>query len=186
MKDVLVGHTPHVRVSARAVVAGALVGTALFGVFAELIGAFGFVPASGVFDLRAAETLVRGAALWSVAWIGTMLVTGFVASTVANARSARDGVLNGVVAWAATCFTVGTLFWAGYLAAVRLGLATPDVMQAFTAREVFLGGFVYDVAAIVASALGGVLGAREGVRVERTERKARARYLNRPATPHTP
>ncbi|MFZ5475889.1 MAG: hypothetical protein ACOZNI_03865 [Myxococcota bacterium] len=173
----------HSRVSARGVIAGAVVVMAVFGVLSELAGVFGFFPESGVLDAAGAEAILRGAPVWSIAWIAAVLVGGFVAAASTRATTLRDGALAGFVTWAVACLAMGMLFWVGFLAAVRLELATPEFVGALMQREVFLGAFVYDVAAMAAGAVGGLLGAR--VEAD-AERRVRVRHVRVTTTTPVP
>jgi hypothetical protein len=157
-----IGGTRPCRISARAVLSGGAVAVAVFGVLAELVGALGFFPTT--MDARGAETMMAGVGAWAAAWMASVLVAGFVASTIARAATVRDGVLHGVVTWAVLCTLASALFWPTFLGAVALGLASGDFVSTMLTRDVLVAGFGYDVAAIGFSALGGFLGARTEAR----------------------
>jgi hypothetical protein len=173
------------RISARAVVIGAAVALAALNLLMEVGAALGlFAFGSGPRAVLDAEVLRQGGAglvVWAaLSWIAAVFTGAFVATLSARATQARDGLLHGVATWAVVCVTAGVLTWAWFMAAIPLGLASPDVAGVMTGRAVLWSSVLAEVLAVAGALGGGFLGARSERRLPRcleVRQEARARAI---------
>ena len=150
-----------VRISVRAVVAGALVQLALVGLLMALARGFGWRFGSAERQLGA-ELAVYSIAVWLVcAFIG-----GYTAAVVSRSAERRDGVAHGLVTWAIAVLAamIAGRLWLALALAVKL--VEVDTIRAFDAPRVMLAFFLADALALIAAIAGGIAGSRAERRVE--------------------
>jgi hypothetical protein len=160
------------RISARAVIVGAAVSLAALNLLLGLGAAVGLVPTgSGPRSVLDAEVLRQGGAglvVWSaLSWISAVFAGAYVATLSARSTEARDGFLHGVATWAAVCVTAGVLTWAWFMAAIPLGLASPDLAGVMTGTGVLWSYVLAEMLAVAGALGGGYLGARSERRLPR-------------------
>jgi uncharacterized BrkB/YihY/UPF0761 family membrane protein len=138
------------RLSAHSVIGGVLVIYASMSVLMALAGGLGLWE----FDLHQISDLGTGFWAWALAaWILSVYAGGFLASTVSRSVDRRDGVIQGVVTWAAAC-VFGCLFL------VYFTQAAEHVMS----RGMLWGAFLGDSLALGGAILGGLAGSKSEVK----------------------
>ena len=148
------------RLSARAVVAGAIVELVLVSLLLTLAAGLGLwsiapLTAEGIRGLGA------GFALWSgISWVLAAFLGGFVAAAVSRSTHRRDGLLHGLVSWAAACLTAAVLLCTWFMAALAVELVTPEVASAMGSGGMLVAFFLGDLLALLGALAGGLLGAR--------------------------
>ena len=155
----IIGHADFAsRVHARAVLFGAIIILAAFGVLMALGGALGLWT-GGVLDAAAVGSYGAGFYVWAaLAWIAATFAGAFFAGTAARPAIAREGLLNGVAAWATACVSAAALGCVWYMSAIFVGLATVDASSAMLGRGALLGMFFADLLAFGGALLGGWIG----------------------------
>ena len=156
--------TSSIRVSMRAVIAGAIVTLVVIGLLLMLAGGLG-LWSMGRIDAAMISHLGGGFALFAgVAWVGAAFVGGYSAAVIARATNRRDGVLHGLMIWAGACAAAVVLACIWFMSAVSLELASVDVASAMGGRMMlaFVAG---DLLALAAGLAGGVMGARAEARL---------------------
>jgi hypothetical protein len=132
------------RFSAHAVIGGVLAIYASMVVLMSLAGGFGLWE----FNLHQLSDLGTGFWVWALtSWVICVYAGGFLASTISRFTDRRDGVIQGVVIWAAACVS-GCLFLA----------YTTQTAEHVMSRGMLWGGFLGDSLALVAAILGGIAG----------------------------
>ena len=161
------------RISARAIVAGVLSSYALFFVFMLLAAGF------GLWRFRISEIPVLGAGfnIWSlISWIVSVGIGSTVAAISAQTITAKDGMLQGFVTWAAA-----TVIGCFFLAAI--GTNAMGMMAARIPRGVYFGVFFLTLGAILGAMIGGYIGFRsetaESKRIEEEAYEAELRRIPR-------
>ena len=151
----LEGTKRRVRISVRAVVAGALVELALLGLL------MAFARSVGLWFGAAEHQLGAGFAVYVVAaWAVSALVAGYTAASVSRSVERRDGIAHGVVTWATAVLgaTIAARLWIVLALAVKLvDIAT---VRAFDAPRLMLAFFLADALALIAAVIGGIAGSR--------------------------
>lgn len=166
MPDVATDSQAHVstidlksRIAARAVIAGVLFALATLTVLMAVAGGLGLWSA-GVLDARALARLGAGFAAWAaIALVLSAFCGGFVAAVVSRSHDRRDGLLHGLVTWAAICMTAAVLLCTWFMAALAVGLADADVVGAMDRPGMFWAFVLADLLALGAALAGGRLGA---------------------------
>lgn len=160
------------RIGARAVASGTFVALAVAGLLLSLIGV-----AARTLDVHVAIHFGFGTFLWAlVSWLIAISAGSFVAARVGRANRPRDGALYGIVTWATACVAAGVIACTWYMAAVGVGIVSPEFGDALMTRGAFAAFFAADVLAIGAALVAGTL----ATRAERREAGA-ARGEPRPA-----
>jgi hypothetical protein len=149
------------RLSARGVVTGVLVNLAILILFLSLAGALGF------WELRLSELPDLISDFWFLGVIGWVISTGvgsYTASVASHSTTLRDGILHGVVTWAASCVAMAFVL-------VRLieNVGSIDLQNSYA----LLGAFVGNLFSLGTAIFGAVAGARSEAhyRVSARERK---------------
>ena len=145
----------HVRISVRAVVAGALVELALIGLVLTLARSLGWSFVSAEQRLGAAS-VVFGIA----AWTAGALAGGYAAAVVSRSVDRRDGIAHGVVTWATALLGAGIASRLWVVLALEVGLVDLDTVRAFATPRTMLALFLAEFLALVAAVVGAIAGSR--------------------------
>jgi hypothetical protein len=138
------------RLSARATTGGVLAVFSTFALLMTLAGALGVWE----FDLSQISALGPGFWVWSSgAWAASVFVGAYLSSISSRSVDRRDGVIHGVVTWAAAC-VLGCLF---------LAYATPVADHVMNHGMLF-GAFFGDSLALIAAIFGGLAGSKSEVK----------------------
>ncbi|HTR49990.1 MAG TPA: hypothetical protein VMJ10_04725 [Kofleriaceae bacterium] len=144
-----------VRISIRAVAAGALVGLALLALLMALARSFGSWLGF------AERQLGAGFAVYGIAaWIVSALAGSYMAAVVSRSADRRDGIVHGIVTWATAVLgaTIAARLWIVLALAVKL--VDVETIQTFNAPRVMLAFFLADALALIAAIVGGIAGSR--------------------------
>jgi len=141
-----------VRISVRAVVAGALVELALIGLLLTLAGGLGWWPVER-FQLGAAFAVFGIAA-----WVVSALAGGYAAAVISRSTERRDGIVHGIVTWATACLSATIAARVYLVLAIAVKLVDLDAIKAFDTPRVMLAFFLADALALIAAVVGGIAG----------------------------
>ena len=145
-----------VRISVRAVIAGALVEMALIGLLLMLAGSFGWWPLFG-------ERLELGApfAVFAIAaWVASAFAGGYAAAVISRSVEGRDGIVHGLVTWATACVSATIAARIYVVLALAVKLVELDTIRAFDAPRIMAAFFLADALALIAAIVGGIAGSR--------------------------
>ncbi len=152
--------TGRCRFSARAVVGGAIVELVGISLLMMLAGGLGLWR-PGILNAAALSNASSGLALWAaVSLIIAAFFGGFIAALASRSTTAEDGLLHGLLAWAAACITGAVLACTWMMTALATGIAKLDVVNAMDNR-MMLVFFAADTLALAAALIGGAWGARQ-------------------------
>ncbi len=144
-----------VRISVRAVVAGAVVELALIGLLMVLARSLGWRFGSAEPQLRA------GFAVYGiVAWILSAFAGGYTAAVVSRSTDRRDGIAHGVVTWATAVLSAMFAARLWLVLALAVKLVDIETIRAVDAPRVMLAFFLADALALIAAIVGGIAGSR--------------------------
>lgn len=148
------------RVSTRAVITGVLLSLAVMGLLMSLAAALGVWTFSFEEFATPDSENIWTAAL--ISWVISMFVGAYMSSMSGRSITSGDGILHGLTTWAAST-VVSYIF-------IVLAFGS-FLLLSFAPWSAFLSGAV----ALAMSILGGVLGARSEVKVERKREIAATR-----------
>jgi len=160
----------HVRISIRAVIAGALVELALIGLLLTLAGSLGWWPATGEKFQFGAAFAVFGIA----AWVVSALAGAYAAAVISRSTERRDGIVHGIVTWATACLGATIAARVYLVLAIAVKLVELDAIKAFDAPRVMLAFFLADGLALIAAVVGGIAGSHAERARESGERQPEA------------
>jgi hypothetical protein len=168
------------RISVRAVVAGALVQLALIGLLMALARGMGWRFGFAEQQLGA-KLAVYGIAVWVVsAFIG-----GYTAAVVSRSADRRDGLAHGLVTWAIAILAAMIAARVWMVLALAVHLAEVDTFQAFDTPRVMLAFVLADALALIAAIAGGIAGSRAERRLETGAPSVQGPSVEwRPGEPH--
>jgi hypothetical protein len=159
------------RLSARGVIAGAIISAAVLSLVMLLGGAlriWSFTPGVGM-SSRA------GFGIWFlVSWVIGTFVGAYAASLIARASGRADGLLHGLATWATS--------WLLVRFASMMGMLELRLSMGASRTGLLWAAFLIDAAALCAGLLGGISGARAEAKAEEAEPKA---YVQHEPTPRT-
>lgn len=148
------------RISARAVVVGAMAVFVSFNALFALGGALGLVPAGALVDANAIREAGAGLAVWgTLSLIGGAFAGAFLSAVSARATSPGDGLLQGVATWAVATVVATVLSRVSLMWAISLDLVDRDIIFALSTRAAYSTYFIADLLALGAALMGGRLGA---------------------------
>ncbi len=160
--------TRRVRISVRAVLAGAVVQLVAIGLLLMLAGGIGLWPMGPLSAEKLAGVSAGLALFGGVAWVIAASLGGYLATVVSGSTDRRDGILQGVMSWSTACAAAAVLGCAWFMSAIAADLASPDLASAINPR-LMLAFFVGDLLALAGAITGGIAGARAEARLARRQ-----------------